>query len=69
MVKALCHAFGIGFYSGDPLKLLEDVVTLKPTIFPTVPRILNRIHSKILEGVNAKGGFAQWLFNKAIREK
>lgn len=69
LVKALCIGFSIGFYSGDPLKLLEDVVELKPTIFPTVPRILNRIHSKILEGVTAKGGFAQWLFNKAIREK
>jgi long-chain acyl-CoA synthetase len=45
------------------------VTVLKPTVFPTVPRILNRIHSKILEGVAAKGGFAEWLFTKAIREK
>ena len=33
----------IGYYSGDPLKLIEDCQILRPTIFPAVPRILNRI--------------------------
>lgn len=30
---------------------------------------MNKIHSKILDGLSQKGGFAQWLFNKVIREK
>lgn len=58
-----------GFYSGDPLKLLEDITELKPTFFVTVPRILNRVYGKIIDGVNAKGGVAKWLFNKAVTDK
>ena len=69
LIKSIAVGFMIGYYSGDALKLLEDIAVLKPTIFNTVPRILNRIHSKILEGVASKSGFAQWLFNKAIKEK
>jgi len=41
-----------GFYSGDPLKLLDDITVLKPTFFVTVPRILNRVYGKIMDGVN-----------------
>ncbi|KAG8855813.1 hypothetical protein FRB91_001648 [Serendipita sp. 411] len=37
----------IGYYTGDPLKLIEDCQILKPVIFPAVPRILNRIAMKI----------------------
>jgi long-chain acyl-CoA synthetase len=37
-----------GFYGGDPLKLVtEDLPALKPTFFPSVPRIYNRIYGKI----------------------
>lgn len=28
----------IGFFSGDPLKLIEDAQILKPYMFPSVPR-------------------------------
>ncbi len=69
LIKSIAVGFSIGYYSGDALKLLEDIGVLKPTIFNTVPRILNRIHSKIVEGVATKSSFAQWLFNKAIKEK
>jgi long-chain acyl-CoA synthetase len=37
----------IGFYSGDNKKIVEDLGVLKPTLFPTVPRLLNKIYSKI----------------------
>lgn len=44
----------IGFYSGDVLKLVsEDIPTLKPNIFPSVPRIYNRIFGKIKEGIES----------------
>jgi len=33
----------IGYWSGDPLLLLEDLQILKPNVFPAVPRVLNRI--------------------------
>ncbi len=34
----------IGYWSGDPLRLLEDMQILKPNMMPAVPRILNRIY-------------------------
>lgn len=33
----------IGYWSGDPLLLLEDLQILKPNSFYAVPRVLNRI--------------------------
>jgi len=58
LIKSIAVGYSIGYYSGDALKLMEDIAVLKPTIFNTVPRILNRIHSKIIEGVATKGAFA-----------
>lgn len=46
-----------GFYGGDPLKLVaEDLPALKPTFFPSVPRIYNRIYGKIQDSFNAATG-------------
>lgn len=66
---SLIYGFSHGYFSGDPLKLLEDITVLRPTFFPTVPRILNRVYGKIIDGVNAKGGFSKWLFTKAVNDK
>ena len=46
----------IGYYSGDPLKLLDDLKELQPTCFPSVPRLFNRIYDKIISGVKEKSG-------------
>lgn len=59
----------IGFYQGDLTKLLDDVQALKPTVFVSVPRLLNRLHSRILSSVDSKGGFAKWLFLAALKTK
>jgi long-chain acyl-CoA synthetase len=59
----------IAFYRGDILKLLEDVGEAKPTIFPAVPRLLNRIHSKILGTINEAGGVKKALFYRALQAK
>ena len=67
--SSLGAGFAHGYYSGDPLKLLEDLAVLKPTFFATVPRILNRIHGKVMDGVNQAGGFKKWAFEKAVRDK
>lgn len=34
----------MGFYGGDVTKLTEDMQILKPTCFPSVPRLYNRIY-------------------------
>eukprot|EP00347_Sterkiella_histriomuscorum_P011206 403373341 len=69
ILKSLIDGSGHGFYSGDPLKLFEDLQVLKPEFFIAVPRILTRIYAKIYEGVRTKGGMAEWLFNKAVETK
>ena len=39
----------IGFFSGNVLKLTEDMQVLKPTVFPSVPRLYNRIYGRIMD--------------------
>jgi long-chain acyl-CoA synthetase len=46
----------VGYYGGDALKLLDDLKELQPTIFPSVPRLFNRIYDKIVQGVKEKSG-------------
>ena len=37
----------IGYYKGDVTKISEEMCVLKPTTFPTVPRLLNRFNDTI----------------------
>ena len=59
----------IGFYAGDHLKLSEDMQVLKPTLFPSVPRLFNRMYDKIKKGVAEQTGIKSWLVNKGINSK
>lgn len=59
----------IGFYRGDVLKLLEDIALIKPTIFPAVPRLLNRVYMKINAAISDGSTLKQFLFNRAIESK
>uniref|UniRef100_A0A8C7NI48 Arachidonate--CoA ligase n=1 Tax=Oncorhynchus mykiss TaxID=8022 RepID=A0A8C7NI48_ONCMY len=47
MVSMFCHGARVGFYQGDISLLMDDIKTLKPTFFPVVPRLLNRIYDKV----------------------
>ncbi|CAG8752007.1 2949_t:CDS:2, partial [Cetraspora pellucida] len=59
----------IGFYQGDTLKLLDDIAELKPTIFISVPRLLNRVYDKVFASLKGKSKVAQWLFTTAYNAK
>lgn len=59
----------IGFYQGDTLKIIEDLGELKPTIFVSVPRLLNKVYDKVLQGVEQKGGLSKTIFNFAFKSK
>ena len=61
--------FQLGFYQGDIAKLMDDLAELKPTAFATVPRLLNRIHDKVVAGVEGKSVLAQILFRHALSVK
>ncbi|KAJ7929234.1 hypothetical protein B0H13DRAFT_1703325 [Mycena leptocephala] len=58
----------IGFFSGDPLRLLEDCQILKPMFFPGVPRVLNRIYQAAMAAGDVPG-FKGNLFRKAVQVK
>jgi long-chain acyl-CoA synthetase len=49
--------------------LFDDICVLKPTMLITVPRILNRIYTKVIEEVGKKGKCVQWMFNKGMNSK
>ncbi|XP_041271487.1 long-chain-fatty-acid--CoA ligase 5 [Onychostruthus taczanowskii] len=54
VVQTLIFSCGakVGFFQGDIRLLTDDMKTLKPTLFPVVPRLLNRIYDKIQSGAN-----------------
>ncbi|XP_016089704.1 long-chain-fatty-acid--CoA ligase 1b [Sinocyclocheilus grahami] len=43
----LMHGARIGYFQGDIRILMDDLMTLKPTVFPVVPRLLNRMFDRI----------------------
>jgi long-chain acyl-CoA synthetase len=45
-----------GFFAGDVTKLVDDCAILKPTMFPSVPRLFNRIYGKIQDKFKAATG-------------
>ena len=46
----------IGFYNGNIKKILDDILTLKPTIFVGVPRVYQRFYDNIMAKVAALTG-------------
>ena len=59
----------IGFYSGNVLKLTEDMQVLKPTIFPSVPRLYNKIYGRIHDQVIKAEGLKGWMLKTAVDTK
>lgn len=45
----------IGYWQGDVQKLTEDIAALKPAIFLGVPRVFDRIYSKVMAQVGGGG--------------
>ncbi len=46
--------------------IVEDIAVARPVWFASVPRIFEKIYSKVIGGVEAKGGFALKVFNWAL---
>ncbi|TFY63955.1 hypothetical protein EVJ58_g2936 [Rhodofomes roseus] len=70
-VMALCNiAMGgrIGYSTGDPLRLLEDMQILKPTFVAAVPRVLNRVYQAAMANASAPG-LKGMLFRRATEVK
>ncbi|XP_016102933.1 long-chain-fatty-acid--CoA ligase 1-like isoform X2 [Sinocyclocheilus grahami] len=63
----LVHGARIGYFQGDIRLLMDDLKTLKPTIFPVVPRLLNRMFDKIFGQANTP--LKRWLLDFASSRK
>lgn len=53
-------------YARSINKLQEDLLTVRPTVIISVPRIYEKIYSKIHQQIKEKPAFAQKLFNAAV---
>jgi long-chain acyl-CoA synthetase len=70
MFYSIMNAAGkIGFYSGDMLNIKEDMMLLKPTIFISVPRILNRFYEIIKKRFQEKKGLSAKIVSSALESK
>ncbi|XP_072191593.1 long-chain-fatty-acid--CoA ligase 1 [Excalfactoria chinensis] len=63
----LLHGARIGFFQGDIRLLMDDLKTLQPTIFPVVPRLLNRMFDKIFG--QADTSLKKWMLDFASKRK
>ncbi|KAM4604008.1 long-chain-fatty-acid--CoA ligase 1a isoform 1-T2 [Polymixia lowei] len=63
----LIHGARIGYFQGDIRLLMDDLKTLQPTVFPVVPRLLNRMFDKIFGQANTP--LKRWLLDFASRRK
>lgn len=66
---ALCTGSKIGYYQGNPAKLVADCGELKPTVFPSVPRLYNKIYGTIKSRFAETTGCKAWLVEKALASK
>ncbi|NWR61289.1 ACSL5 ligase, partial [Bucorvus abyssinicus] len=66
VVQTVIYSCGakVGFFQGDIKLLTDDMKILKPTLFPVVPRLLNRIYDKVQSG--AKSPVKRCLLNFAV---
>lgn len=69
IAQAITGGASIAFFRGDPTLLVEDIIACRPTIMPVVPRVLNKIHDKIMAGMAAKGGVTEKMFKTALDAK
>ncbi|KAJ3411439.1 hypothetical protein HDV05_002174 [Chytridiales sp. JEL 0842] len=70
VVDMLAAGAQIGFFRGDVALLLDDIAVLRPTIFISVPRLLNRIYERIWTTATTSGSAVKTaLFKRAVESK
>jgi long-chain acyl-CoA synthetase len=57
----------LAYWERDPLKILPNLAELKPTYFPSVPRIFEKIYTAATSGIEKEGGVKKAIFNWAIK--
>ncbi len=56
----------LAYWERDPLKILPNLAELKPTYFPSVPRIFEKIYTAATSGMEKEGGIKKAIFDWSI---
>jgi long-chain acyl-CoA synthetase len=56
----------LAFWGGDTKNLAADIAEAKPTHIPTVPRLLEKIHTRVVTTAEAAGGIKAAIFKRAL---
>ena len=57
----------IAYWERDPLKIMPNLAEVKPTYFPSVPRIFEKIYTAATSGMEKEGGLKKAVFDWSIR--
>ena len=57
----------IAYWERDPLKIVPNLAELKPTYFPSVPRIFEKIYTAANSGMEKEGGLKKAIFDWSIK--
>ncbi len=57
----------IAYWERDPLKIMPNLAELKPTYFPSVPRIFEKIYTMATSAMEKEGGLKKAIFDWSIR--
>jgi len=57
----------IAYWERDPLKIMPNLAELKPTYFPSVPRIFEKIYTMATSTMEKEGGLKKAIFDWSIR--
>jgi len=57
----------IAYWERDPLKIMPNMAELKPTYFPSVPRIFEKIYTTATSAMEKEGGLKKAIFDWSIR--
>ncbi len=57
----------IAYWERDPLKIVPNLAELKPTYFPSVPRIFEKIYTTATSAMEKEGGLKKAIFDWSIK--
>lgn len=57
----------LAYWEGDPLKIMPNMAELKPTYFPSVPRVFEKIYTTATSAMEKEGGLKKAIFDWSIR--
>lgn len=68
MVSFVCLDVGgtLAFWGGDTKNLAADIAEAKPTHIPTVPRLLEKIMTRVISTAESAGGVKAAIFKRAL---